>query len=184
MRSERLSAARQDGVVEEGEASDQISKTPVQLSSTVDNVTVVTEQFHKGKHGKTSMLKFRKLTALKFFVIKRGVGIGVEEEYIVVNGTDQEEDLGPSQGGNGVDGLDSVGDGVGGDGSRDEVVVGTAEFGPHVSNHTKHGNTSVLELSFPVTVERFLVNVLGKAEGIYSQREARMKPNVSDAIVL
>ena len=129
-------------------------------------MAVVTEQFNESKHGKTSVLKFRELAAFEFFVVKRGVGFRVEEESVVVNGTDQEEDLGPTQCRDGFDGLDAVGDGISADLSGDEVVVGTGEFRENISEHTKLGNASVLEFTFTVTIESFLVNVGGKAKGV------------------
>lgn len=123
----------QDIVVEEGEARDQFGEAIVQLSSAEGDVAVVTEQLQKGQHCQAAVLEFRKLTLFQFLGVEVGVGIGEKEVSVVVNGTNQEKHLGPSQGRNGIDGLDSVGDGVGADFSGDEVVVSTGEFGDHVT---------------------------------------------------
>lgn len=112
------------------------------------------------------ILEFRKLAALEFFGVQVRVSVGVEEESIVVDRANEEEHLGPSQGRNGGEGSNTVGNVVGREFSGDQVVVRAAEFGPDVSNDGKHGNTSVLELGSSVLVKGFLINVLGQAKRI------------------
>jgi hypothetical protein len=92
-------------------------------------------------------------------------GFEVTQVSIVVNGTDQEEDLGPAKSRDGVDGGNTVGDvselEAGGDFARESV-----DFRENVTKDGKLGNTSVLEFGSAVLVEGILVNVRSQTEGI------------------
>jgi len=125
----------------------------------------VTEQLKEGKHGKTSVLKLLKL-ALLLLVTEIGLSeIKVTEDTPVVDGSDEEDDLGPAKSGDVVDGGDSVGDVVGGD-SGGDVVSEAVGLGGDVSEDGEHADASVLELGGAVFVELLLGDVLGKVQGI------------------
>jgi hypothetical protein len=67
-------------------------------------LTVVTEKLKHGNHGKTSVLQFLELTLLEFFLVEVELsGIEVTKESPVVNGSDEEEDLSPAEGWDGVE---------------------------------------------------------------------------------
>lgn len=137
-----LGRTRQDIIVEEREASDQVREAIIQLSVAVDHVAVVTEQLEETQHGQASVREFRNLAAFHFGRVQFRVGFGVEQVSVVVDGTNQEEHLGPTQGRDGFNGLDSVGDVIRRKLSGNQVVVGTAEFGPDVANLSRFVNQS------------------------------------------
>jgi hypothetical protein len=81
--------------------------------------------------------------------------------------TDETDDLGNTSTTNGIDGGESVGDGLK---SVARVVNGTrktdAGLGNEVSNNGEHGNTSVLDFDVTQAVESGLVAVGNEAKGI------------------
>ena len=126
----------------------------------------MTEQLNNGQHSQTSVLEFTELTLLEFFGGQLRVEFGEEESTPVVDGSNQEDHLGPSQSRDSLDGGDTVGDGVGVEFTGDKVVVGTGEFGEDVSEDGKLGDTSVLEFGSTVLVEFFLADSVRESEGV------------------
>merc|ERR1712228_623045 len=144
---------------------------------------------HKGKDthlGGTSVVKLNStLLNLLFFgecvpaVVKSTFGVHVTEvtDEFVGSGnifhdgslqqTDEENKLGNSGGGDGLEGGETVGD-VGEFGSvKGDVSAKTVSgFLDKVSNNGKHGDTSVLDFNISETVELLLVSVGDKAKGI------------------
>jgi hypothetical protein len=126
----------------------------------------VTEELHGGEHGNTSVLELSELTLLELSGIKRGLArVEVSEVSPVVDGADQEDDLGPSKSRDGIKGGNTIGD-IGTWDSRGDVEGESEEFGDDVSDNSELGNTSVFELSGAVLVEGGLVDVLGEAKRI------------------
>jgi hypothetical protein len=116
---------------------------------------IMTKKFKEGKHGKTSMLKLLKLPLL---LLITEVGLSkrkVTKDTPVVDGTDEEDHLSPTEGGDVIDGSDTVGDVVGGD-SGGNIESETVGFGGDVSEDGEHGGTSVFEFGGAVFVEFFL----------------------------
>ena len=72
---------------------------------------VVTKELKEGKHGKTSVLQLVELEFLKV-VLSNGLLARFErsKEAIVVDGSNEEENLHPSKGWDGGDGSNTVGD--------------------------------------------------------------------------
>jgi len=153
-----------DLLVKEGKSGDHLVKS---IESRGDQVLgVVTKQFKNGKHGKTSMLK---LLGLEILLGSSNVLLSefeVSKDAVVVYGSNEEDDLGPAERRNGLQGGNTVGDIGGGELSGDEVVVGTGDLGDDVSDDGELGNASVLELGGTVLVEGRLVDVLGEAAGV------------------
>ena len=126
-------------LVEEGKTSDEVRKSIVQFSATVGHVAIVANEFGNGKHGQTSVLKFRGLTLGSNFRVESGhTGFEGSQVTIVVNGTNEEKHLEPAKGGDGFDGLDTVGDSISVGATGDEVVVSTGELGEDVSENSQH----------------------------------------------
>ena len=150
-------------IVQEREAGDEIVKS---IKSWRDKVlAVVTEEFQDCQHGQAAVLQLVQLEIINFTTHGFLARIKVTEEAIVVDGTDGEEHLHPSKGWDGFNGGDTVGDrGAWDTGSN---VKGEAEdFRNNVSDDGELRDTSVFELGRAVLVERFLVNVAGKAKRI------------------
>jgi len=151
-------------VVEEGKSGDEGVKS---VKTRLDKVLgVVTEQLKDGKHGKTSVLK---LLGFEILLSSSDVLLSkfeVSKDAVVVNGSNEEDNLGPAERRNGLQGGNTVGDIGGGELSGDEVVVGTSDLGDDVSNDSELGNASMLELGGTVLVEGRLVDVLGEAAGV------------------
>ena len=143
--------------VDERKSSDHVVKS---IESGLDEVLgVVTQQLKEGKHGKTSMLKFLEL-ALVLLITEVGLSEAeVSEDTPVINGSNEEDDLGPSEGGDEIDGGDTVWDVVGGDTGCD-VVSEAVGLGGNVSEDGEHADTSVLELGSAVFGELLLRDVL------------------------
>lgn len=126
----------------------------------------MTKQLKNGKHSKTSVLK---LLGLEILLGSSDVLLSefeVSKDTVVVNGSNEENNLSPAEGRNGLQGGNTVGDISGGELSGDEVVVGAGDLGDNVPNDGELGDASVLELGGAVLVEGLLVNVLGKAAGV------------------
>ena len=154
----RIQRAGRSLFIKERKAGDHLVQA---IESRGDQVLrVVTKELKGSKHGKTSVLELLKF-ALLFFITKVGLSeIEVSEVSVVVNGTNEEDDLGNAESRDLGKSSNTVGDGVSVDIAWDKVVlVSTGNFRDDVSNDSKHGNTSVLELSGTVLVEGFLVNV-------------------------
>ena len=127
---------------------------------------VVTEKLKGGKHGNTSVLELVELTLGEFLITQLKLSsIEISEVSIVVNGTNEEEHLGPAEGGDGVDGSNSVGD-ISELDSRSDLTRESVYLLDNVSNYSKLGNTAVLEFAGAVLVEGGLVNSTGKSKGI------------------
>jgi hypothetical protein len=150
--------------VEERKSGDHVIKT---IESRGDKVLgVVTEQLQEGKHGETSVLELVELTLLELIGIKvRLAGIEVSKEAVVVNGTDQEEHLGPAESRDSVDGGDTVRD-IGELEARGDLSRETVNLLDNVSDDGELANTSVLEFGNTVGVEGLLIDVGGKAKRI------------------
>lgn len=50
--------------------------------------------------------------------------------------------------------------------SRGNLARETEHFGDNVTQNGQHTNTAVLQLGDAVRIKRFLVNVLGKSQGV------------------
>lgn len=131
-----------------------------------DVLTVVTDELEEGKHGKTSVLELRSLTLGKDIGGKVKFSGGGTVEAPVVNGSNGEDDLGPSEEGDSINGGNSVGDVVGVELSGDEIVSETVGLRSDVSEDGKHGYTSVLDLSKAVLVKFLLRDTVGKTSGV------------------
>jgi hypothetical protein len=151
-------------LIEERKSGDEVVKT---VESGVDHVLcVVTEELHGGEHGNASVLELIELTLLELSGVEFGLArFEVSEVSVVVNGTDQEDHLGPAKSRDGLNGGNTIGD-IGAWNARGDVEGESEEFGDDVSDNSKLGNTSVLELSGAVLVEGLLVDVLGEAQRI------------------
>jgi len=126
----------------------------------------MTEQFQDGKHGNTSVLKLTKLTLLHHLRLKRKLAnLEVSKDTPVVNGTNEENNLGPSKSRDGINGSNTIGD-ISALEARGDVEGETVDLLNNVSKNGKLGNTSVLELSSSVLVEGLLVNSVTEAARI------------------
>jgi hypothetical protein len=106
---------------------------------------VVTEQFHGGEHSKTSVLELGKGTLLGLRSIKgRLAGVEVSEETVIVDGTNEEEHLGPSESRDGINGGNTVWD-IGECKARGNFTRETEDLRDDVSDDAKLGDTAVLE---------------------------------------
>jgi len=153
-----------DLVVKEGKSSDKLFHT---IKSRLYKVLgVMTEQLKGGKHGKTSVLKLLKLKLLKSGLTKLRLAIiEISKETPVINGTDEEDHLGPSKGRDGINGSNTIGNlGTGNTGG--DVKVKTVHLLDNISNHGELGNTSVLKLGGTVLIEGILIDIGRKAERI------------------
>ena len=130
-------------VVEERKSRDEIIKA---IESRRDQVLgVVTEQLQGRKHGKTSMLKFWKRALLRLIGGEVGLAGGeVTKESIVVNGSDEEEHLGPAKSRNGIDGSHTVWD-ISERKSRGDFAWPAEDLRHDVSKDAELANTSVLK---------------------------------------
>ena len=105
----------------------------------------MTEQFQDSKHSKTSVLEFRESTLLGLGRFKVWLaGVEVSEETVVVDGTDEEEHLGPSESRDGINGGNTVWD-IGECKSRGNFTRETEVLRDDVSEDGKLGDTAVLE---------------------------------------
>ena len=135
--------AKHSLVVKEWKAGDEVIKAVESRGHQV--LGVVTEQFHGGEHGKTSVLELLKGTLLGLSRSKvRLAGVEVAEETVVVDGTDKEEHLGPSEGRDGIDGGNTVWD-IGECNSRGDVTRESEDLRDDVSNDAKLSDTAVLK---------------------------------------
>jgi hypothetical protein len=149
--------------VNEGKSGDEVVKT---IKSGGDEVLgIVTEEFQKGKHGKTSVLEFVQLELLHISSNCVLSEIEVSQETIVVGGANGEEDLHPSKSGDGVNGSNTVWY-ISEFEARGNFSREADEFGHNVSDHTQHADTSVLNFGHTVRIKGLLVNVTGKTKGI------------------
>jgi hypothetical protein len=151
-------------LIEERESGDEVVKT---VESSGDSVLrVVTEELEDGEHGNASVLELVELTLLELSRFEGWLArFEVSKVSVVVNGTDQEDNLGPSKSGDGRKGGNTIGD-IGACNSRGDVEGKSEELGDDVSDNSELGNTSVLELSGAVLVEGVLVDVVGEAQRI------------------
>ena len=126
----------------------------------------MTKELEEGKHGNASVLEFVQLE-----LVEVGLTDGlhatfeVSEESPVVDGTDQEEDLDPTKGGDGLECGNTIGNILAGKTGGD-VEIETVCLGGNVSKNGKHTDASVLDLGLTVLVEGCLIDVLGKSQGI------------------
>ena len=129
----------------------------------------MTEKLKNGKHGNASVLKLVELKLGKVLISKlksRGLSLlEVSKNSPVVNGSNEEDDLGPSKGRDGINGGNSVGN-ILACKSRGNVEVETGNFLNNVSYNGKLGNTSVLKLGSTVLSEGLLINIVGKSKRI------------------
>ena len=105
-------------------------------------------------------LKFLNITADSFLA-----NVKVTEDAIVVDSTNQKENLGPAKEGDSINGGDTVGD-IGKFEARGNLARESVDLRNNVSKDGKHANTSVLELGSAVNVERFRIDVVSKTSGI------------------
>ncbi len=130
-------------VVKEGKSGDEVVKS---VESRLDKVLgVVTEQLKDGEHGKTSVLKLLESTLL---VLTLEVGLSnveVSEPSTDIDSSDGEDDLGPAESGDGIDGSNTVGD-IGARNSRSDVESPAEDLRGDVSDDGELGNTSVCNI--------------------------------------
>lgn len=127
---------------------------------------VMAEKFKGGKHGNAAVLELRELASLKFFLVEfRLASIEVSKETIVIDSTNEEENLGPSKSWDSVDCSNTVGNGRAWN-SRGNVKGETVDFLYDVSNHSKLCNTAMFELSSAVLGKSFLINVIRKSKWV------------------
>ena len=88
-----------------------------------------------------------------------------DKESVVVNGSDKEEHLHPAKGRDGLDGGNTVRNGLEGD-SRSNLSRELEHFRDDVSKDGKLGNTAVLQFSGSVLSEGLGVDAGGKTERI------------------
>jgi hypothetical protein len=150
-------------LIEEWKTSDEVVKAVESRGNQV--LGVVTEELHHGEHSKASVLKFRKGALLELSRLKVRLSRVEAEESVVVDGSDQEEHLGPAEGWNGINGSDTVWDSTEGK-ARGNVSREGESLRDDVSDNSEHGNTAVLELRNTVSVKRLLVNVLGQTKRV------------------
>jgi hypothetical protein len=106
---------------------------------------VVTQQFQDGKHGNTSVLEFGEGSLRgDFWGQVKLSELEVTKETVVVNGSNEEEHLGPAKGRDGVQGSNSVRNICAGK-TRGDLTRESEEFWNNISNNSKLGNTSVLK---------------------------------------
>jgi hypothetical protein len=129
-------------VVEERKTGDEVVKT---IKSGRNQVLgVVTEQFHGGKHGKTSMLELGKRALLSLRSVKVWLAaVEVTEETVVVNGADEEEHLGPAKGRDGIDCSNTMWD-IGEGKAWGDLTRPTEHLWDDVAEDAKLCNTAVL----------------------------------------
>ena len=151
-------------VVKEWKTGDKVVKAIESRGHQV--LGVVAEELKGGKHGKAAVLELVQLALLKLSGIKGWLAsVEVSKEAVVVDGTDEEEHLGPAKSGDGVDGGNTVRDisesKAGGD------LSGEGEdLRDDVSDDAKLGNTSVLEFGDTVGIEGLLIDVGGQSQGV------------------
>ena len=104
----------------------------------------MTEELHGGEHGKASVLEFLKGTLLGLFRGKDWLSrLEISEESVVVNGSDEEDHLCPSESRDSIDGGNSVWN-IGESESWGDVSWESEGLWDDVSEDAKLGNTSVL----------------------------------------
>lgn len=102
------------------------------------------EQFQHGKHSNTSVLEFAEGSLLGNFSSHVKLSqFEVTKETIVVNGTDEEKHLRPSEGRDGIEGSNSVRD-IAASKSRGDIKRESEELRNNISENGELGNTSVL----------------------------------------
>mmetsp|Transcript_13525 Transcript_13525/g.44165 ORF Transcript_13525/g.44165 Transcript_13525/m.44165 type:complete len:274 (-) Transcript_13525:63-884(-) len=151
-------------LVEEREASDEV----VQAVEAGDDIVlrVVAQQLEEGNHGEAAVLELAQLAALKLLGLElRLARVEVAEEAPVIDGADQEDDLGPAEGRDGIDGGDTVRD-VGELDARGNLAGEAVELRDDVADDGELGNAPVLELGGAVLRKGILVNVAGEVEGV------------------
>ena len=98
----------QANLVQEWEAGDEFVQS---IKSWGDQVlAVVTQKLQDCEHGQAAVLKFIQLEFVHITTHGVLARIKVTEEAIVIDGTNGEKDLGPSQCRNGIKGGNTVGD--------------------------------------------------------------------------
>ena len=117
----------------------------------------MTEKFQSGKHCKTTILEFVELELLDVTTDRLLSNVEVTKDSVVVDSSNQKENLGPSEEGNRIDGGDTVGN-VRELEARSNLTREAINLLDHVSNNCQHTNTSVLELRGPVLIKSFLRN--------------------------
>ena len=129
-------------VVKEWKAGDEVVKTIESWGNQV--LGVVTQQFHGGKHGKTSVLELGKRALLGLSSIKGWLAtVEVTEETVVVNGTDEEEHLRPAEGRDSIDGGNTVWH-IGEGEAWGDLTRETEHFRDDVTENAKLANAAVL----------------------------------------
>ena len=130
-------------VVEEWKSSDEVVKTVESWGNQV--LRVVTQQFHGGKHGKTSVLELGKSALLSLSRVKVWLAaVEVTKETVVVNRSNEEEHLGPAEGRDGIDGGNTVWD-IGEGKAGGDLTRPTEHLWYDVSDHAKLSDTAVLQ---------------------------------------
>ena len=127
---------------------------------------VVAKELQSGKHSKSAILEFLGLAPGEDVGGESGLaGLVVSEEAVVVDGTNEEENLHPAKGWDGAEGSKTMWDIREGK-ARGDLSGESVELRDNVTADSKHGNTSVLELGRTVLVESRLVNVVGQSQGV------------------
>ena len=105
---------------------------------------VVTEQFHGSKHGNTSVLEFAEDSLFGDLWFQVWLSkFEISEESVVVDGSNEEDHLGPSESRDGINGGNSVWN-IGESESWGDVSWESEGLWDDVSEDAKLGNTSVL----------------------------------------
>lgn len=118
----------------------------VSLVKSGKSLGIVTEELEDGKHGNTSVLELSSLTLGKNVIRKVNYSSGGSEPSVSLNSSNEGDDLGPSEEGDGGNSGKTVGDVAGAYFTGDQVVSESVGLWGDVSKNSHLGNTSVLEL--------------------------------------
>lgn len=124
---------------------------------------IVTDELEEGKHGKTSVLKFGRLTLGKDIGWQVQNTGGGSEPSVSLDASNEGNNLDPSKEGHGINGGNTVGEVVCAQLTGDQIVTETVGLGGDVSEDGELGDTAVLELGEAVFVELLLGDAIGEA---------------------
>ncbi len=150
--------------IDEWKAGDEVVITIESWDGKV--LRIVTDELEEGKHGKTSVLKFRRLALGKNVCWQVQNTRGGSEPSVSLDASNEGNNLDPSEEGHCIQCGNTVGEVVCTQLSWDQIVSETVGLGGDVSEDGELGDTAVLELGEAVFVELLLGDAVGEAGGI------------------
>ena len=149
--------------IEERETSDEVITL---VHATNEHLRIMAEKLKDGDHRKATVLELLHLELSELLSgLALALGVSKDKDSPVVNGADEEEHLQPAEGGDSLNGGDTIGDGGEGE-ARSDIARESVHLRHDVSNDSKLGNTAVLEFSGSILVELSLIDVLGESQRV------------------